>query len=257
METAPGPWIDALRSSHDALQALVEPLDVNELQRPSYASEWSIAQVLSHLGSQAEIFNLFLEAGLSGQEPPGRETFAPIWDAWNAKNPAAQAADALRVDETGVARFESLGAEAREELHLAMFGMELDTTGLARMRLGEHAIHTWDIAVALDPTATVAPGAVDLLIDALDGLAARSGRPEGRTGRVSVSTTDPERHFRLEFTDKVALVACEPDETAPHLRLPAEAFVRLVYGRLDPDHTSTVETRGVDLSELREIFPGL
>ena len=29
---------------------------------PSYDTEWSVGQVLSHLGSQAEIFELFLDA---------------------------------------------------------------------------------------------------------------------------------------------------------------------------------------------------
>ena len=58
METSPDPWIGALRHSHDRLQALVGPLDPGQLEQGSYASEWSIAQVLSHLGSQAEIFGL-------------------------------------------------------------------------------------------------------------------------------------------------------------------------------------------------------
>jgi len=40
------------------------------------------------------------------------------------------------------------------------------------------------------------------------------------------------------------------------LRLPAEALVRLVYGRLDPAHTPALEARGVDVDELRRIFPG-
>ena len=72
MQTSPDPWIGALRRSHDRLQALVEPLGLSQLEQRSYASEWSIAQVLSHLGSQAEIFGGFLEAGLTGQDPPGR-----------------------------------------------------------------------------------------------------------------------------------------------------------------------------------------
>src|SRR6266404_2449775 len=65
METSPAPWIDALRRSHDRLRASVEPLDLGQLEQRSYASEWSIAQVVSHLGSQAEIFGLFLDAGLT------------------------------------------------------------------------------------------------------------------------------------------------------------------------------------------------
>ncbi len=99
MESSPGPWISALRHSHDRLRAAVEPLSPDQLEQRSYASEWSIAQVLSHLGSQAEIFGLFLDAGLAGQEPPGPEAFGPIWDRWNGKTPQAQAADALRDDQ--------------------------------------------------------------------------------------------------------------------------------------------------------------
>jgi hypothetical protein len=42
------------------------------------------------------------------------------------------------------------------------------------------------------------------------------------------------------------------------LDLPAEAFVRLVYGRLDPDHTpDAVTATGVDLDLLRRTFPGV
>ena len=35
METSPGPWIGALRHSHDTLRALVEPLDLGQLQQRS------------------------------------------------------------------------------------------------------------------------------------------------------------------------------------------------------------------------------
>jgi hypothetical protein len=42
------------------------------------------------------------------------------------------------------------------------------------------------------------------------------------------------------------------------VRLPAEAFIRLLYGRLDPDHTpSSVTTDGADLDVLRRAFPGV
>jgi uncharacterized protein (TIGR03083 family) len=260
MESSPGPWISALRHSHDDLRASVEPLGRTQLEQRSYASEWSIAQVLSHLGSQAEIFGLFLDAGLAGQDPPGREEFVPIWDSWNAKDPQAQASDALRADQATLERFESLDAEQQARLRLKAFGMELGATGLARMRVGEHAIHTWDVVVALDPAATVAPDAVALLVDTLDQLAARAGKPDGKQRKVRVFTTDPERQFTLETGETVMLTpsggeaASEPGQ--PELRLPAEAFVRLIYGRMDEAHTPAHESTGVDLDELRKVFPG-
>jgi len=260
MENSPAPWISALRHSHDRLQAAAGSVDLDQLERRSYASEWSIAQVLSHLGSQAEIFGLFLDAGLSGQDPPGPDTFVPIWDAWNAKSPQAQASDALRADQATLERFESLDSGEQARLHLNMFGMELGVTGLARMRLGEHAVHTWDVVVALDPAATVAPDAVALLIGTLDQLVSRTAKPDGEQRKIRVRTTDPDRQFTLETGDAVTLTAAD-DETVPELglselRLPAEAFIRLIYGRLDAAHTPPTENAGVELDELRHIFPG-
>ncbi len=278
----PTPWIAALRRSHDALRASVEPLDETGLRRQSYASEWSIAQVLSHLGSGAEIFGLFLDSGLRGAEPPGRETFAPIWQAWNERSPQSQATDALAADDALIKRLESLGPDELGNLRLPLFGRDLDATGLARLRLGEHAVHTWDVAVALDPAAMVAADAVSLLIDSLGPVAARSGKPADGPLAVHVSTTEPAREFVIEAGGPVRLEPAQAEENLPHadrdaphadkdaphadkdapqaelahLRLPAEAFVRLVYGRLDPAHTPAVEATGVDLDDLRRIFPG-
>jgi uncharacterized protein (TIGR03083 family) len=257
MEPSPGPWISALRNSHDRLRAAVEPLGPDQLEQRSYASEWSIAQVLSHLGSQAEIFGLFLEAGLTGQDPPGREEFAPIWDRWNAMDPQAQAAEALRADQAALERFESLDGGELARLHLKVFGMELGATGLARMRVGEHAIHAWDILVALDPAATVAPDAVALLVGTLGQLAGRAGKPDGKPRTIRVTTTAPDRRFTLETGEAVTLTPSDGEAVAAaELRLPAEAFVRLVYGRMDEAHTPPLESTGVDLGELRRIFPG-
>jgi uncharacterized protein (TIGR03083 family) len=256
MEQDPGPWIDVLRRSHDALRELAEPLTAEQLQQRSYDTDWSIAQVLSHLGSQAEVFSLFLDAGLNGQDPPGRDAFPSIWDAWNTRGPQAQASDSLQANEALVQRFESLDDDQKERFRLQLFGMDADMTGLLRMRVGEHAIHSWDVAVALDPAARVAPDAVGLLVDTLGPLAARAGKPGGARMRLLVSTTDPERRFTLESGETVTLEPSAGEEALPELRLPAEALVRLAYGRLDPGHTPPVEARGVDLDQLRRIFPG-
>ncbi|HVA99651.1 MAG TPA: maleylpyruvate isomerase family mycothiol-dependent enzyme [Acidimicrobiales bacterium] len=251
--------IRALRNSHDALAALVEPLSVEQLEQPSYAAEWSIAQVCSHLGSQAEIFNLSLDAGLSGQPAPGADAFTPIWDIWNAKSAQAQATDAVRSDNVVVDRFESLAAAPPEHWHLDLFGRDLDLSALARMRLGELALHAWDIAVSLNPTATVAPDAVDLLVDTLGELVSRVGKPGGLRCRVAVATTGPDRYFGLDVGETVELLSGETAEHSSELRLPAECLVRLVYGRLSDVDVPLVRLSGnaPSLDELRAIFPGV
>jgi hypothetical protein len=113
----------------------------------------------------------------------------------------------------------------------------------------------------------VAPDAVALLVDTLGQLVTRSGKPDGTQLRLLVSATSPQRRFILESGETVTLTPADGAESLPELtdagaqslpelRLPAEALVRLVYGRLDPAHTPAVEARGVDLDELRRIFPG-
>ena len=55
----------------------------------------------------------------------------------------------------------------------------------------------------------------------------------------------------------MTLAAGAPAKTDATLELPAEAFVRLVYGQLDPDHTPEVKERGaVTVEQLRQILPG-
>ena len=255
MATAP-PFIVAWRRSHDRLRALVDPSDSAQLNRQSYASEWTIAQVLSHIGSGAEIFTLFLDAGRKGEDPPGREAFEPIWGVWNARSPEEQAAHALAADQAALERFESLDTAEQERFHLNLFGGDVDLAVLARMRLSEHAIHTWDVAVALDPAATVSPDAVDLLIDTLGQLAARTGRPTESPTRVHITTTDPQREFVLDTGESVSLLPWDGEDGLAELRLPAEAFLRLVYGRLDREHTPPADDSAVDLDQLRATFPG-
>src|SRR5882672_1241683 len=108
VEARPGPWIAALRGSHERLRNVAAPLSVEQLTGQSYDSEWSIAQVLSHIGSGAEIFGAFLAAARDGTPEPGREDFLPIWDRWNAKTPQAQADDSIAWNERLVTDLECL-----------------------------------------------------------------------------------------------------------------------------------------------------
>jgi hypothetical protein len=50
--------------------------------------------------------------------------------------------------------------------------------------------------------------------------------------------------------------ASSGEDGTARIRMPAEALLRLVYGRLDPDHTPQAISGGVDLELLRQIFPG-
>ncbi|MCW2843080.1 MAG: hypothetical protein JWN22_996 [Nocardioides sp.] len=248
-------WTSALRTSHDRLAGLLADLGPDGVTRPSYADEWTVADTVSHLGSQAEIFGAFLEAGLAGEDAPGGDSFPPIWDRWNAMGPEQQADESTAANEALVTRVEGLSAEELASYSLDLFGNRADFGGFAAMRLSEHALHTWDVAVVVDDGASVAPDAVDLLADALPGTAARTIKAVEGAGVVAVETTDPERRYVLDLGAGTVLDG--DAEARDTVAMPAEAFVRLVYGRLDADHTpSGVDADAGLLDRLRAAFPG-
>jgi uncharacterized protein (TIGR03083 family) len=248
-------WISAVRTSHERAAALLGNLSAEQVRAPSYASEWSIADVASHLGSQAEIFELFLASGLSGDPAPGGEVFQPIWDRWNALPPAEQAAQSVAVNASFVEQLEQIPDDQARAFSMSMFGREVDLGGLLAMRLGEHALHTWDIAVALDPEAKLSIDAVDLLVDALEPLVARAGQPVDGGEPITITTTDPQRHFVLTVSPEVSL-AESTASAGDALELPAEALVRLVYGRLDAEHAPDDVADDPRVVTARAVFPG-
>ena len=263
--TDPGPWIRALRASHDRLTGIVAVLDAEGLRRQSYDTEWSIAQVLSHLGSGAEIFQLNLHAGLTGGEMLTSDDYRAIWDVWNERSPDDQAAESIDANESLVSRVESLTPEEVAAFRVAMFGMTMDLAGLLRLRLSEHAVHTWDVAVALDPAARVAPSAVELLLPGLPQMMPWMGKKAAEPAVIAVTTTDPAGTYTLD-TGGVTLA---PGSSGPagsagsagssgSLDLTAEALLRLVYGRLGESTVASGEVRTSDVSlpELRAVFPG-
>jgi uncharacterized protein (TIGR03083 family) len=259
----PRTWIATLRRSHDNLASLVEPMTSEQVRGPSYCRDWTNAQVLSHLGSGAEIALLMLPGALGEGPPASRDAFPPVWDVWNAKSPDDQAADAIASDEKHVQRLEQLTDEELAAARLDFLGMQLDATGIIRLRLGEHVLHTWDLAVMRDPAATVQADAVELLIDNVPQfLAPRLGKPLPDPFRVRITTTDPHRDYLLTSGESVSVVnwpgdEAAGDETVPHVVLPAEALLRLSYGRMDPEHTpASVSGDPEVLDKLRAIFPG-
>ena len=195
----PTPWVSAVRASHDRLSAIVAGLDADGLRKQSYAKEWTIADALSHLGSGAEIFSAVIEAALSGAESPTLDAFQPIWDTWNARTPEEQAAQCTAANEALVARVEGLSPAERESFTVVMFGrMTLDLAGVLGMRLSEHAVHAWDVEVALDPTARIAPDAVGLLAVRLPMMIGFMGKQQEPPTTVAVTTTNPAMTFTLD-----------------------------------------------------------
>jgi uncharacterized protein (TIGR03083 family) len=243
-----------LGASVERLAALVEPLTPQQVRQQAYPSEWTVADVLSHLGSGAVIHRLRLD---------GEVDMQAVWDEWNAKDPDTQVADALRADAELQARLAALTAEDQDRMHFAMGPMELDLLTFLGLRLNEHSLHTWDVAVVFDAGATLPDDEATLIVDTLPMMARFAGKPTGADRDVSIRTVSPSRTFALALRpDGVALSrkdAVDGDTDSvdgPDLELPADALIRLVFGRLDPDHSPAAAATAPHLDELRQVFPG-
>ncbi len=246
--------LEALRTSSARLRSIVEALDPGQITASAYPAEWTVADTLSHIGSGAIILRRALDDSMAGASTP--EDFAPsVWDEWNAKEPAAQAADALAANAALVERLGSLTDDERAGVTVSMGPMTLDVTAFAGLRLNELALHLWDVDVTFDPAATVRPEAVRVVVDGLGMIAQWSGTASDEPKVVTVHTTSPERDVTLTLGPGAVSLTPADGGGAPDIELPAEAFIRLVYGRLDPDHTPPIGNAAL-LDELRATFPG-
>lgn len=255
--------IAALRTEHDALAALVAAFGDDDLARPSGAAEWDVSQVLSHLGSGAEIGRAALLAALDGKPAPGQDAMRQIWDRWDAMTRAQRATGFLTSNQTLTSLYESLDPATRESLRveLGYLPAPLDLAALGRLRLSEVALHAWDVRVAFDEHAVLGTAAVPELLDGLPGLIGLVGRPEplgGRRATVHVTTTGPASELTLHLDSPVSVRPGVPGAADGTLLLPAESWLRLVGGRLGARHTpdGVVTTGAADLDLLRQVFPG-
>jgi uncharacterized protein (TIGR03083 family) len=245
--------LGALRASVERLGRVVERLD-DRLEAQAYPSEWTVAQVISHLGSSAVIFGRRLDDIVAGQETPSAFN-QEVWDEWNAKSPRAQAEDGLTADAALLESLESMSEASRAEFAMSMGPITFGFDVFVGMRLNEHTLHTWDVEVVDDPGATLPDLETAEVVGRLGLIARYSGKPSGGEREIVVRTTTPERMFRIEVSDSVQLEDHAGDGAAD-LTLPAEALIRLVYGRLDPEHTPEFEGDAALLDELRTVFPG-
>ena len=251
--------INALRAGHDELVAVVATLPPERLTGSSRCADWDVSEVISHLGSGAEITLAGLQRALDGSVVTLPNT--EVWDRWNAMSPQDRATTFPVVNEALVSAYEALDDETRDTL-LIDLGFLPEPVGVATaagLRLNEFALHSWDVRAALDPSATVDAGAAAVLVDTsglLLGWIGKAAEVDGDV-QVLVETTSPDRVFGLSLTDAVSK-GDAPDSADATLRLPGEAWLRLTTGRLTPDTTTDAVTvsGSLTLDDLRRVFPG-
>jgi uncharacterized protein (TIGR03083 family) len=246
--------LDALELSVAHLRSTIEGMSEDQYVASAHPTEWTVADVMSHLGSGAIISKRSIDDTVDGRETPPKFNES-VWDVWNAKTPHAQVTDALDADKALLNRMLELTPEQRERYFLNLGPFRFDFEKSVKLRLGEHVFHTWDVEEAFNRQATLQPEAVPFLFDNLELLMRFAAKPSGNEHTLHIRTTDPQRDFAITQTsDAVSLEEVDGIE-AFDLVLPAEAFLRLAYGRLDEAHTPA----GIDpthLAELRRVFPG-
>lgn len=248
--------IAALRSEYDMLAGLVRTLTDEQLAATSGAAEWTVAQVLSHLGSGAEI----------GRAPIARaagETVAvednqTIWARWDASAPRAQVEGFLEYNGRWLETVEALTPEQRSSLtvDLGFLPEPVSLLTALGMRLNEVANHSWDVRVAFDPDAGVDADSAAVLVDLLAGpvgfVLGFFAKAAELADPVSVAIPGA----GLVIDDAVTVVDHLESPSAT-FNGPAEAFVRLVSGRLKAPYDNGVTVEGsVTLDDLRRVFPG-
>jgi uncharacterized protein (TIGR03083 family) len=251
--------IKAFRRSHDEAARIATELGPDELAARSGSAEWTVAQVFSHLGSAAEIALATLRARVA--DPEGNPA---IWDRWNAMPATEKAAGFVTWEGRLVEALEALSDPELDStrLDLGFLPWPVDIGLFVDMRLSEVTLHRWDIDVAFDPQARLAPYLVPFVLGRLPMFAGYFAKSAGRTGTVAIRVFDPARSYRLELRDDGSALTEleEPAESADTTaQLPAEAFIRLTAGRLAADHTpaGVTVTGAMSLDDLRQVFPGI
>jgi uncharacterized protein (TIGR03083 family) len=251
--------IASLRALHDQLAALVPTLTDAQLTGRSGATEWTIAQVLSHLGSGSEISLASFRAALDATPAPEQDFNQGVWDRWNALSPQEQASGFLAHDETLVATLEALTPEQRENLQIKIgfLPAPLGLAPVAGLRLNEVTLHSWDVRVAVDPAATVSDNDATVLLDQFSGELGFLLGFLGKADALAQPAVVDADGYGLLIGDGVRLTSEVFDATATFTGGP-DAVIRLIGGRLTPAFTpDSVQVEGnVSLEDLRRVFPG-
>jgi uncharacterized protein (TIGR03083 family) len=255
--------IAALRSGYDSLASKVSGFSDDDLAGPSGAADWDISEVLSHLGSGAEIWRATVQAALDGAPNPGSGFNQGVWDKWNAMTRRERADNFRTANQALLVLLESLDAGTRDTLRIDMgfLPAPVDLATAARLRLNEFTLHSWDVLSGSDQHATLPADATAALLHSEPNLIGWIGKADPLNGRqavIAVITTDPASVFALRLQAPVSVDFDVPEQPDGTLTLPAEAWLRMVAGRLGPRHTpaSVASTGAADLDLLRQIFPG-
>jgi uncharacterized protein (TIGR03083 family) len=225
-----------------------------------------VRKVVSHLGSGADLHLRTLRTSLESAPAVTAEERQGVWDHFDSLTPdrllpAFQ--DRTRAYLDYVDNLARVGGQSRT---VRSFLGETPVVNFVQTRLGELALHSWDIRVGLDPTARLVADTVRAHFpQVLDTLARRS-KAEARAAqagsRYGIEVFGPvEARFTLDVTADAVTATDGLSDSQATVRLPAEAFVRLHAGRLPLERAESAGDVLIDgdrarALRLNELFAG-
>ncbi|HEY4453918.1 MAG TPA: maleylpyruvate isomerase family mycothiol-dependent enzyme [Pseudonocardiaceae bacterium] len=248
--------IAALHTEHDTLVALLDGIGDDQLNSPSGADDWTVAQVLSHLGSGAEIGRAPI-ARAAGESVDAEDN-QTIWARWDASTPAEQAEGFQRHNARWLATVDALTPEQRSSLtvDLGFLPEPVPLVVALGMRLNEVANHAWDARVGLDPSAELTAESAAVLVELFAGPLAFMVGFTSKPGELAEPVTVAAPGAGLAIGDAVT-VATSVESPSATFHGSTAAFVRLLNGRLKDPYAKDVSVDGaVTLDDLHRVFPG-
>ncbi len=258
----------AVQREAAALAADWRSRDAAAWEAPTACREWTAKDVAAHVTDGAERAVVVARAALAGEPVPQYDT---------AERRRRHAALRVLPGDELAARLERDLATVFQELDgvpaATLHGTTANLGGgphtmaqFADQRLVETGLHAWDIRAGSDPNATLPPETAAAIIDFVLWRVPRlagHGEAHGVAPRYLCALEGPGGGpVTLEVSPDRVTATRAPDAGAdPALALPVEAFIRLVWGRLDVPRALD---RGVvrtqvprdELLALTALFPG-
>ena len=227
----------AIRPQAAALAADWRGRDAAAWEAPTACTGWTVRDVAAHLSEGANRAVPVVRAALEGAPVPqlSAEERAARTRAMRQRPGGALAAQLPHGVEAVFTLLEGAD-EAGLGITVVVPAGPHTLANFATQRLVEAALHAWDIRAPADPSAAVPADAAAPMVDYLLGRVPRLANPEGAVaGTYRCELEGPGGGPVVLAIHDGAATGSRDDSTAADvtLALPVEAWVRLVWGRLD------------------------
>jgi uncharacterized protein (TIGR03083 family) len=236
----------------------VEQLDPGGWVEQSYCADWLVFQVVSHLGSGARIGRMRLQAWTDHREPVSREEMQTVWSHFDSLRPNQMLAAYTEAAGEYLAEVAALPDDvgARE---VDGFAGRRPLYGYQLSRLWELVCHAWDVYVARDRQARLAPDAVALLATLLQYVSIPVDQQRAAAlaeQRVELRVIDSRLVYALDLSgQRPRLVPGPASSPTTVIEGPADELVRFVSGRhFVPGTTPLLRASSGDLAAVKRAF---